>query len=239
VNAGHTLLALARQTGIGVLTNRPLNAFAGDRMVRLADFRIEDESEAGPLEAAIGRVAALETEFRTQIASRLQSPPGATPPADWFRWADHLGALAGRLQGLDQWQQIEAQMITPMVSQIVHMLNERLAGPLGQLWQSWRDRYLHALPPLLRAFRVQAAHQSQATSDAVAAAVNPHLPMARQGEDLSRKALWILASTPGVSGVLLGMRHPAYVEDAMKVLEWLPLPDVHPIYTAMRNVRIA
>jgi aryl-alcohol dehydrogenase-like predicted oxidoreductase len=64
------------------------------------------------------------------------------------------------------------------------------------------------------------------------------LPLVRQGETLSRKALWILTSTPGVSVVLLGMRHPAYVEDGMEVLKWPPLADVRKTYEAMRQVRL-
>ncbi len=187
---------------------------------------------------ALERVAALEAEFRAQVASRLQTPEGATPPADWFRWADQLRTLPSRLQGLDHWRQIEEQMIAPMVGQIVQMLDQRLAGSLGQAWQSWRDRYLPELDSLLQIFRIRAARQSQAASDAVASAVDPYLPLARQGESLSRKTLWVLAGTPGVSCVLLGMRHRDYVEDGMGILGWPPLPDVRPIYEAMRQVRI-
>jgi len=35
------------------------------------------------------------------------------------------------------------------------------------------------------------------------------------------------------------MRHPSYVEDGMGILAWPPLPDVRPIYEAMRQVRLA
>jgi aryl-alcohol dehydrogenase-like predicted oxidoreductase len=234
-----TVLALAAEKGIGVLVNRPLNAFAGEKMLRLADFPIEENAEDATPEAVLGRVAALEAEFRAQIASSLQAPQGATPPADWFRWADQLRGLPGRLQGLDHWRQIEEQMIAPMVGQIVQMLNQQLAGSLGQAWQSWRDRYLPELESLLQVFRIQAARQSQAASEAVASAVNLHLPLARQGESLSRKALWVSASTPGVSCVLLGMRHRDYVEDGMGILGWPPLPDVRPIYEAVRRLRIS
>ena len=54
---------------------------------------------------------------------------------------------------------------------------------------------------------------------------------------MSRKALWVLVSTPGVSAALLGMRHPDYVTDGMDVLKWSPLGDVRRIYEAMREVR--
>jgi aryl-alcohol dehydrogenase-like predicted oxidoreductase len=134
--------------------------------------------------------------------------------------------MRGKLQGVDHWRQVEGQMIVPMLTQVVQMLDQRLTGPTGDAWQAWRDRYLPELTSLLEVFRRQAAQQSRATSDALAAAVNPHLPLARQGESLSRKALWVLASTPGVTCVLLGMRRPEYVEDGMGILAWPPLPDV-------------
>ncbi|MBI2368841.1 MAG: hypothetical protein HYV08_01085 [Deltaproteobacteria bacterium] len=71
----------------------------------------------------------------------------------------------------------------------------------------------------------------------MAAAIDPLLPEARRTESLSRKALWVLASTPGVSCVLLGMRRPTYVADAMEVLRWAPLDDVEPIYRAVSRLR--
>ncbi|MEK7219585.1 MAG: aldo/keto reductase, partial [candidate division NC10 bacterium] len=197
-----TVLELAAEAGIGVLVNRPLNAFVGGRLVRLADFHPKEEAVEASPDEPLRQVAALEEEYRTRIASRLQAPQGGSPPADWFRWADQLRTLPGHLQGLDHWRQIEEQMIAPMVAQLVHMLDGRLTGPMAGSWQDWRDRYLPALDSLLQVFRVQAARLSQATSDAVAAALTPHLPLLRAGESLSRKALWILASTPGVSCVL-------------------------------------
>ncbi len=234
----HTALGLAAEAGIGVLVNRPLNAFAGGRMIRLADFRADDDGGGASPDEALRDVAALEAEYRTGIASRLQVSQGGTPPSEWFRWAEQLRTLSGRLQGLDHWRQIEGGMIAPMVSQVVRMLDQGLTGPLGETWRSWRDRYLPALEGLLETFRAEAAQRSQAVSDAAAAAVDPYLPLARKGESLSRKALWVLANTPGVSSVLLGMRHRGYVEDGMGILAWPPLPDVRRIYEVVRQVRI-
>ncbi len=60
---------------------------------------------------------------------------------------------------------------------------------------------------------------------AVSAAIDPALPVDRRAEPLSRKALWTLSSTPGVSCVLTGIRRAAYVDDALAILAWPPLPD--------------
>ena len=235
--ASRTVLEWVVGAGVAVLTNRPLNAYANGTLIRLADVPLDDAEGAPSPDEALPRVAVLEEEFRLKIGSRLRVSEGEPPPAEWFRWADQLRAMVGRLQGLDHWRQIEEQMISPAVGQFVQVLDRSLTGPMQETWRSWLEQYLPALDLLLQAFRVQAARQSQAASNRVTAALNPHLPLARRGESLSRKALWVLVSTPGVGTALLGMRHPDYVSDGLEVLKWSPLGDVRRIYEAVREVR--
>ncbi len=85
--------------------------------------------------------------------------------------------------------------------------------------------------------RREAALKSRATIGAVQDRVDRHLPRARRGESLSRKAVWVLASTPGVTTVLTGMRTPEYVDDTLGVLGWPPLDDPCAVYQAARPVR--
>jgi hypothetical protein len=229
-----TVLEVAAEAGIAVLVNRPLNAIAGEGMIRLADVPAEEAGGEAP-DDALHRLSALEAEFRAQIAPHLRAPQGTARPTEWFRWADQLRTLPARVGGLDHWRQIEGGIIGPAVTQVVRMLDESLSGPMEAAWQSWRNRYVPELEATLAAFRGRAARQSQAVSEQVAAAINPHLTLARKGESLSRKALWTLASTPGVTCVLLGMRRPEYVTDAMAILGWPPLPDVRPVYEAIRR----
>jgi hypothetical protein len=236
--AAGTVLEWGAGAGIAVLANRPLNAYAGAALIRLADVPLDDPETAVAPDEALPRVAALEEEFRLKIGSRLRVAEGGPPPAEWFCWADRLGAMAGRLQGVDHWRRIEERTISPAVSRLVQMLDRSLSGPIQETWRSWLEQYLSALDVLLRAFRARAERQSQAVSNRVTAALNPHLPVARRGESLSRKALWVLLSTPGVSAALLGMRHPDYVADGMEVLKWPALGDVRRIYEAMRDVRV-
>ena len=60
--------------------------------------------------------------------------------------------------------------------------------------------------------------------------LNPLFPVPRRRASLSQKALWVLTSTPGVTSVLNGMRTSAYVDDALAVLRWSPLPDPLRVY---------
>ena len=94
------------------------------------------------------------------------------------------------------------------------------------------------MPELQKALgelRRMAAEKSREATTALESAVDPLLPLERRGEPLSRKALWVLASTPGVSSVLVGMRRPEYVQDATAVLAWPPLADPFAVYRAVRS----
>lgn len=53
--------------------------------------------------------------------------------------------------------------------------------------------------------------------------IDPLLPESKREEPFARKALWAVASIPGVTSVLNGMRHPVYVDDSLTILKWEPL----------------
>jgi aryl-alcohol dehydrogenase-like predicted oxidoreductase len=224
------VLAAAARAGLGVLLNRPLNAVVQDRLVRLAD--VPGDGVGVDLDAQLERVRALEAEYRREIAAAIGVGPDATPPDEFFSWADRLGGLLKRPPSLEHWGQIERRMVTPVVEQVVRALDAGLAEPLAARWRAWRDRYRPELVTLLAAFRHRATAGARSASHAVATAIDPALPAARRAAPLSRKALWTLASTPGVSSVLVGMRRPEYVADALGILAWPPLAPVEPVYAA-------
>lgn len=234
---GHrqTVLEAAAEAGIGVLVNRPLNAILGNRLIRLADFRVEGEGIGFDTQLRV--VADLEAEWRRDLAPHLQIPPGRLVPDDFFRWGVELRGLPDHLQSLDQWKQIEGQLIAPQLTHLLRALDQHLKGELQAKWQSWRGRYLEELLQLLAECRRQAASRSQRQSVTISAAIDPLIPAERRRESLSRKALWVLASTPGVSCVLTGMRTPAYVDDALGILPWPPLADVLPLYQAVQPLK--
>lgn len=229
-----SVLELAAQEGIGVLVNRPLNAVVGRGTVRLADF---PSPASGALERELAAVEALEGEYRAEIASRLRVKQGSDRPEDFLRWADQLGGIRDRVSGVTYWEQIEWQ-VRGLTARVVRALDQGLTGEPAERWRGFRDRYRPALERLLAAFRAEAAGRSQRESRAVGAALDRALPSERRGAPLSQKALWIVASTPGVSTVLVGMRRPAYVEDAIAILDWPALADPRPVYTTLRGLRL-
>ena len=117
----------------------------------------------------------------------------------------------------------------------LRQLDQTVPGPLQSDWVEWRNRFLTELTRLLGACTVVACEKSRAISDGVCQRIDPSLPGEQREETLSRKAIWILASTPGVTTVLVGMRREDYVDDAIGVLQWPVLPDVDATFTALKH----
>jgi aryl-alcohol dehydrogenase-like predicted oxidoreductase len=128
-------------------------------------------------------------------------------------------------------------MIAPHVNQVMQALSRHLTGTAAEQWEAWRDRYVPQLLTLLGGLRREATERSRTKTASVSASLDPLLPEARRRESLSRKALWVLASTPGVTCVLNGMRSPAYVDDSLAVMGWEPLTGVKQVFESLAQVR--
>ena len=228
-----TVLAVAQREGIAVLVNRPLNAMPTTQsgVIRLADFPLEGEPV--DFDRQCHAVAELEAEYRKSIAPGLPHNDHGKAPADFFTWAAELPRIRPHIQGLEHWEQIEAQLIAPPMNQAMQALSRHLTGTAAAQWDNWRDRYVPQLLTLLGGLRREATAQSRVRTSLISAAIDPLLPEPRRHESVSRKSLWVLASTPGVTSVLNGMRSRIYVEDSLAVLTWAPIPTVEPLYHAV------
>ena len=234
VDQHETVLAVAEREGIAVLVNRPLNAMPTKKsgVLRLAEFPLEGDPVDFERQCQI--VGALEEEYRKAIAPAIQQGGQGMAPAEFFTWAVELTRVRPQIQGLEHWEQIEHQMIAPHVNQVMQALSRHLTGTAAEQWEAWRDRYVPQLLNLLRGLRREATERSHAKTASVSAALDLLLPDAKRKESLSRKALWVLVSTPGVTSVLNGMRSRNYVEDSLAILRWEPLSTVEPLFEVVR-----
>ena len=227
-----TVLELAGSKGIAVFTNRPLNAFVGGTLLRLADPVVEESRI--DFEESLGRLADLEFTFQAEIAPSIKAAPDTLSPGDYFRLAERMRELQPAVVSLAHWEQLATQ-INFTVRTLIMALDRQLEGELAARWTEWRDAYLPELEDLMGELGRQAAERSQSWATALAATIDPSLPEEHRGESLSRKAIWTVASTPGVTCVLNGMRSEQYVDDSVGVLSWKSLPAVEVIYKAARS----
>ena len=226
----HTVLEIAESEGLAVLVNRPLNAFAAGTLFRLADVS-EEESDVS-LDVLLPKLTELEAAFREDIAPEIKSEESSLDPTQFFDISARLEEMRGVVQGVAHWSRLEAQ-IYQAVFAITEALDQQLAEGLAKRWRRWRQSYIPTLGQALREMRVQAGERSRERNTALCERIDQHLPAERRAESLSRKALWTVASTPGVTSVLVGMRTAAYVDDAIEVMKWPRLEHVGEVYRAV------
>lgn len=208
-----TLLELAGKNHIGVVINRPLNAVVDGDIVRLANApQIEKNID---FDTVLKEVAEAEQKWRKQFASELKMGH------DVFNLADQLKPLNGQVHSFAQWEQIESQSIVPHLTYAFQKLDS-IFMQKGELeeWQAWKREYAVALDRLFSELESQAARGSRRVNESILKILNPLLPIEYQGETLSRKALWVLLSTPNVNCILNGMRKEKYVDDSMATLKF-------------------
>jgi aryl-alcohol dehydrogenase-like predicted oxidoreductase len=228
---GETALEAAASAGLAVLINRPLNAFVDGRLVRVADVPLPPPGP--PLEATRAALAALLSEHRERFAAALP-PEGAEAADQMEQLVEQVAALAEEIDDHQHWEQIARQYVIPRVNMLIGALARSIPREQEAAWRDWWSRCLPRLDDLTAEVGRRAAVAGAGTPRSIAALIDPHLPETRRRESLSRKAVWLLSSTPGVSCVLVGMRRSEYVEDAMAVSGWEPHPDPLAIFRAVR-----
>lgn len=221
-----SVLQLAREKGLGVLINRPLNAYDGRKMVRLASHPAHDRVTldariAHALEKLLASEAALDTLVRNHAELQKADPK----LLDYLRWGSVLRNDYRSLDGIEHWSSVQESHLWPSVAHAVQELG-KLAGQ-SEWWKTWVGEYV----PRLRAFlsAVTALYQERSqdrTAEALRAmdAINPGLSSLA---NLSQRALLALASLPEVSCVLVGMRRAEYVEDVLALNGQARLTDIH------------
>ncbi|MCZ6680160.1 MAG: aldo/keto reductase [Candidatus Poribacteria bacterium] len=217
-----TALQWAKCLGIGVLVNRPLNAFKNNQMTRLAQY---------PYDPNLDYPAAISEEEQalTQIEGTLESTLTSWGIFDsvrdevnvdlFYDVAEQLGGFIPRVQSRDHWEQILQQHLIPQVNAYLRQTGNACPDQYQAEWERWFHQYVQALDTL---FEIVTGIFNRVDAEKVAPiqhALDEHLVDDEKSLSLSQKALNFVTSSPGVSVVLNGMKREEYVKDAMGIME--------------------
>ena len=213
-----SVLTFAREKGLGVLINRPLNAFSDNHLVRLADLRLRDRQ---PYDEIIRKIRAV-IKSETRLWRRLLPACDFIPEGIRIRVKEQV-AVGNLLKhhwknfgSYERWRQAKNSLFLPRVRGVYDYLeqhtdkNEDLAP--------WMDAHtVHLDDAFAAVASLYSAAEARRTADIKQA-------VSRADEDwdaagsLSQKAVRAIRSTDGVSSVLVGMRRTAYVENILEEL---------------------
>jgi aryl-alcohol dehydrogenase-like predicted oxidoreductase len=198
------LLKTAQKANIGTLINRPLNAFYGNKLIRLADFPSHADRD-------------VEDELKECFLSALQTesdyPGKKILPAKEVAWAHILRQNFEKLHDLEGWKNILEFQIKPAMLEAEEILS---AHPE---MKTWLDDYLTDSEALFNAITAYLEEITSALSRKISKLLDDTNPALKTSKTLSQKSLRIYRSFTGVNCVLVGMRKTDYVRDSLTVSE--------------------
>jgi aryl-alcohol dehydrogenase-like predicted oxidoreductase len=216
-SGGRSVIELAREKGLGVLINRPLNAIAGRGMLRLADVEAGEPLDPEEVEHRIRKVVRSEEELRERVFAELsltassrdqimsQAAVGETLLQHWRDFGSH-----------DRWQELQAHYFVPRVRALVPFLQEHADRSRSVFpWlETYQERLLAAFQAVTSVYQGEAARRSRLMRSWIASVDS----LWAEAKTLSQMAARALRSTAGVTCVLVGMRREKYVEDVLAEL---------------------
>jgi len=210
-NSGKSVTDLAREKKIGTLVNRPLNAFRPvggvKQLLRLADF---------PFHEHIDVTTVLRSALDTALELEVHFPDKDIVPTGRVAWAHVIRENFSTMKDLDQWKQILRWQIQPTLQTAMAHLEKTKSA-------NWGADYLRAMEKLFRSFTQYLEAEAAIESRSFSSMLHRVSEELRSSPTLSQKALRTYLSCPGIDCVLVGMRTPKYVRDAMNVLKSEPI----------------
>ena len=230
---GKSVLQFCLERGIGVLANRPLNAFWEDQLIRLADYVKPGQAPPGAeaLRTLLDPLRRLEHQFAGRFGSTGAPPPGIT---------ERLDNVMPQIRSPNHFEQVAGPYLVRPIQQWLAGAQQALGQQAG--WPEWERSFVEEVNGLFESLHRHLAAGQQSRSDAVRARlIKAGYPDTVPPEGLSQMATRVLLALPGLTSVLVGMRRLEYVEDLMSLPDGPPLdPDVaEEILRAFRPSQIA
>ncbi len=214
-------LHVAEAADLGVLVNRPLNAWGQvdgrERLVRLAQQPEVGEGPKAAVDEALARLRKLEAQWATGLGRQLRTE-GGDDAVDLFRWGQELSRGLPQVGTLEQWQRMRHDVIAPHLGRTSAGLLKALEGELRSQFAQWWEIYGTAMHTAFGAVERHLGHEHRVLADRIAEHLDPHVPAPWRTLPLSRKVVLALLSAP-ISCALVGMRQPAYVHDMLALRE--------------------
>jgi aryl-alcohol dehydrogenase-like predicted oxidoreductase len=215
---GKSALSFAAQKGLGVLTNRPLNAFAAGRLFRLADLPQTQRKDTNEVIEKIRQLAKSETRFWKNILPHLNIPPGLRVRLkQQNEVSDNLKHYWKNFGSYENFRQAQKGMFWPRVQGVLDFLAPH--GKENEQLSRWLADHPICLEEAFDAVGSIYMEEAARVLNRIRYTVNDADPQWEKQGTLSQKAIRALRSTAGVSVVLVGMRSGAYVEDVLTELK--------------------
>jgi aryl-alcohol dehydrogenase-like predicted oxidoreductase len=219
---GQSVLQFAHAKKLGVLINRPLNAFGNNQLIRLAEIETTEKQSHNDIIQEIRALAKSENVLVKKILPLLELRQGLQNRIrEQFAISDALKHYWLNFGSYEHWRQVTSSFFKPRIQGVMDFLKPYAKDSSDV--SDWMTAHTDQLETTLNAvgsiYAEAAARKMREIRRLVASADTRWA----EGETLSQRAIRAVRSTKGVSCVLVGMRREDYVIDVLAELQ-RPVP---------------
>ena len=210
---GRSVLDVAREHELAVLVNRPLNGFKQGQLHRFATVGAPFAPVPSPSADALARLRTAEEEFAQAFAPRLSVENGVAPPEELIAISPLLAEFEKRGLDLSTFREVWDDVVEPRRTELLAELREVFSRDAD--FRRWADGWDAAILDAASGVVERLAPREEARFAELSEIVTKTLHESLEGT-LSQRTIKGLLDVPGVTSVLLGMRRPEYVRDAVR-----------------------
>lgn len=209
-----SVIEFAQEKNLGVLINRPLNAFGNNTLIRLADYPVLEFPPVQEISDLVHDLKLQEEEFKNgQLKDISLNPQAYDAVKKLLAVGEWLDGKWEHLPSFEEWRDLLYTVIKPRIQYAFDLLQDTMkANP--EVFDALQD-YAEAIDVAMEHitnFYMAKAHDRSA---AIHQALGEILPTGYNELSLSQKSILMLRSVKSISSVLVGMRSDDYVDDVI------------------------
>tara|TARA_R110000868_G_scaffold218576_1_gene468942 strand:+ start:86358 stop:87950 length:1593 start_codon:yes stop_codon:yes gene_type:complete len=210
-------LELASRMHINVLANRPLNAFPmSGGVYRLSSNYSADEKNVPTVEEALGAIKQTE-----DVLNKVLNGWPSIDEQPLFSFTAHGDEILEEVSNSVQLDHMSTMFFTPHIAMMNHVIEEIVISQpeIADSLSLVRENFSKQAKTLLDALRKDMREKDAENLKILEIEIRDRLPESWKDAPLQQIAMNSIASVPGVTSVLCGMRREAYVQDALSIFE--------------------
>jgi hypothetical protein len=218
-SCGMTLLNFAVEKDLGVLTNRPLNAFNQNKLVRLVSLLVSENFSQSKLQKDFEQLASLEQDFTNRVMAKLKTDESTIQELiGYFSSGSYLQVNYHKLGPYWTWIESQAHFLAEQISYAVQKVND--LPDKDNDTTEWLDNYVSAFNNVLDNLTLYYGQQTANLNQEILSALKKNFTPFNSFNNLHHLAIHTLRATKGVSSVLVGMRQTDYVDNVLEELKF-------------------
>ncbi|MBX7044421.1 MAG: aldo/keto reductase [Ignavibacteria bacterium] len=231
-NSTKTVLELAKENNLKVLINRPLNAITAKGLLRLADFEVTGAYVENDFVKQNKLVMMMEQDIIDEKLSDIENSEELEKAKKFLSFGKLIDENWKFFGTLEHFNDNIEYNIAPRINFLSDFFNTKVED------ESAKELYAKYLRETYKLFNFISTYykiNANSRNAKIHAVINSIIPEEYHSLSLSQKTMLLIASTEGVSTVLIGARKEKYVDDAAKILNLKKLPEVISVFNKLKS----